>query len=122
MKIIIKNINQNYLNNFESIFQNNNIPLKIRLLKLTTNNNEFEYKGILECLINDPDSIFFIYYLISTKGVLNKERILIGYKRDGSYELLNYFLNTKIEYSLGRVRAIQINKQLDGRGIGIYMY
>ena len=39
-----------------------------------TNNNEFEYKGILECLINDPDSIFFIYYLISTKGVLNKER------------------------------------------------
>ena len=83
-----KDMKQNYLNNLESIYKNNNISYKIRLLKLMTNNNELEYKGIQECLINDPDSLLCIYHLISTKGVLNKERILIGYKRDGSYVLL----------------------------------
>ena len=117
-----KDMNQKYLNNFANIYKNNNISLKIRLLKLMTNNNVLEYKGIQECLINDPDSLLCIYHLISTKGVLNKERILIGYKRDGSYVLLNDFLNIKIAYSFGIGRAIQFDKELADRGIDIYMY
>ena len=117
-----KDMKQNYLNILESIYKNNNISHKIRLLKLMTNNNELEYKGIQECLINDPDSLLCIYHLISTKGVLNKERILLGYKRDGSYVILNDFLNIKIAYSFGIGRTIQFDKELADRGIDIYMY
>ena len=64
---------------------NNNIKEKITLLKLMTNNNENEYKNIQECLLNDPDKLYCIYHLISTKDVLNKKRVLIGEKRDGGY-------------------------------------
>ena len=117
-----KNKEQQLTNNFEDVHKSKNISEKIRLLKLITNNNEFEYKGIQECLINDPDNQLCIYHLISTKGVLNKDRILLGDKKDGSYVLLNDFLNIKIAYSFGIGKAIQFDKELANKGIDVYMY
>ena len=69
---------------------NNNINLseKIRILKLLTNNDELEYKGVQKCLLNDPDQLFCIYHLIIPKEVIGKKRILLGDKSDG----VMYFL------------------------------
>ena len=120
--IIINKSEKQNLNHYENSLQNKNTLEKIRLLKFMTNNNEYEYKGIQECLINDPDTKFCIYHLISTKEVLNKSRILLGGKRDGSYVLLNDFLNIKIAYSFGIGKAIQFDKELADKGIDIYMY
>ena len=35
---------------------------KIKYLRLLTNNDEKSYKGIQECLLNDPDQKFCIYH------------------------------------------------------------
>ena len=109
---------------FENSPKNKTIELsqKIRLLKLITNNNEIEYRGPQECLINDPDNQNCIYHLISPKEVLNKNRILLGNKRDGSYVLFDDFLNIKFAYSFGIDRYIQFDKALADRGIDVYMY
>ena len=47
---------------------------------MLTNNDENEYKGIQECLINDPEEKYCIYHLILPKAVVGKKRILLGEK------------------------------------------
>ena len=98
------------------------IPEKIRFLKFITNNDQIEYKGMENCLMNDPDLQFCIYHLIVPKKVLGKKRILLGEKLDGCYVLLDDFINIKISYSFGIGRHIQFDKALADRGIDIYMY
>ena len=92
------------------------------LLKIFTNNNKNKYKGIENCLLNDPDNQHCIYHLIAPKKVIGKERILLGPKRDGSYVLLNDFKNIKIAYSFGIWTEIQFDKYLADKGIDVYMY
>ena len=124
----IENLNQNksfleILNkNFNNIFNNNNISNKLKLLKLITNNNKLQYKGIENCLINNPDSDYCIYHLISPKKVIGRKRILIGEKADGCYVLLDDFKNIKYAYSFGISNMIQFDKNLAERGIDVYMY
>ena len=101
---------------------NYNISNKIKLLKIIYNNNILKYKGVENCLINDPDSQYCIYHLISPKNVIGKKRILIGAKRDGCYVLLDDFKNIKIAYSFGISKMIQFDKELADRGIDVYMY
>ena len=95
---------------------------KIMLLKIITNNNKFNYRGIENCLLNDPDKQLCIYHLIAPKEVIGKKRILIGAKRDGCYVLLNDLKNIKIAYSFGIERKIQFDKYLADKGIDVYMY
>lgn len=108
--------------NMDNNSKNNIISQKIRLLKLMTNNNELEYKGIKECLLNDPDINYCIYHLIATKKVLGKKIILYGEKRDGSYVLLDDLTNIKIAYSFGISSNVHFDKALADKGIDIYMY
>ena len=102
--------------------KSNSLSQKIRLLRLMTNNNEFEYEGIQKCLMNEGNGQFCIYQFISPKEVLNKKKILLGGKGDGSYVLLDDFLNIKIAYSFGIGKTIQFDKELADRGIDVYMY
>ena len=95
---------------------------KTKLLKMITNNNKFNYQGLENCLLNDPDKQHCIYHLIAPKKVIGKKRILIGAKKDGSYVLLNDFKNIKIAYSFGIGRKIQFDKYLADKGIDVYMY
>ena len=109
--------------NLENSYLMDNLPNKIKLLKLLTNNDESEYKGMLECLISDnPDSQNCIYHLISPKKVIGKKRILLGTKSDGCYVLLDDFENIKIAYSFGISINIQFDKALADMGIDVYMY
>ena len=73
-------------------------------------------------MLNDPDSQFCIYHLISPKNVFGKKRILIGEKRDGCYVLIDDFKDIKIAYSFGISTMIQFDKNLADRGIDVYMY
>jgi hypothetical protein len=95
---------------------------KIKYLKILTNNNENEYKGIQECLLNNPDQKFCIYHLILPKEVVGKKRILLGEKTDGCYVLLDDFENIKYAYSFGIYKNIQFDKSLADKGIDVYMY
>ena len=101
---------------------NSNMSDKITFLKMITNNNEQNYKGIEKCLLNDPDIQQCIYYLIAPKKVIGKELILLGKKRDGCYVLLNDFTNIKIAYSFGIGKKIQFEQYLADKGIDVYMY
>jgi hypothetical protein len=92
------------------------------LLKIITNNNKFNYKGVENCLLNDPDKQHCIYHLLYPKKVKGKKRILIGKKRDGCYVLLNDFTKIKIAYSFGIDSKIQFDKYLADKGIDVYMY
>lgn len=115
-----KLINQNDIpkdNKFNDIWFD-----KIKLLQIITNNNHFLYKGIKNCLINDPDSQYCIYHLIFPKKVIGKNRILIGDKKDGCYVLLDDFENIKIAYSFGISNMIQFDQGLAEKGIDVYMY
>ena len=98
------------------------VPEKIKLLKLITNNDVNEYKGIEECLLNDPDEKLCIYHLITPKEVLGRKRVLLGDKHDGCYVLLNDFKDVKIAYSFGIHTNIQFDKALADRNIDIFMY
>ena len=98
------------------------ISEKIKYLKILTNNNQNEYRGIQECLLNNPDEKFCIYHLILPKEVVGKKRILLGRKADGCYVLLDDFKNIKYAYSFGIYRNIQFDKALADKGIDIYMY
>ena len=100
----------------------NFISDKISVLKMIANNDEQEYKGIQECLINDPDSKYCIYHLLSPKKVVGQKRILLGKKSDGSYVLLDNFTNIKIAYSFGIQGNVIFDKALADRGIDVYMY
>ena len=95
---------------------------KIKFLQLLTNNDEFEYKGIKNCLLNNPDKKHCIYHLILPKEVIGKKRILLGDKYDGCYVLLDDFENIKFAYSFGLSDNIQFDKALAEKGIDIYMY
>ena len=101
---------------------NNELSEKIKMLKLLTNNDENEYKGILDCLLNDPDDKYCIYHLIAPKQVLGKHRILLGVKSDGCYVLLDDFDNIRIAYSFGIGKKIQFDTVLADKGINVYMY
>jgi hypothetical protein len=122
----IKNIflNNSYIQKPEDITKGimNKISEKITFLKILTNNNENEYKGIQECLLNDPDQKFCIYHLILPKEVVGKKRILLGEKSDGCYVLLDDFENIKYAYSFGISTNIQFDKALADRGIDVFMY
>ena len=115
----IKKINNLLENNINNI---NNIEEKIKLLKLITNNNILKYKGVKNCLLDNPDNQYCIYHLICPKKCVGKKRILIGEKKDGSYVLLDDFKDIKIAYSFGISYKIDFDKALADRGIDIYMY
>ena len=89
---------------------------------MLTNNDELEYKGVLNCLINNPDNEFCVYHLILPKAVLGKNRILFGEKHDGCYVLLDDLSNIKIAYSFGISSNVIFDKILADKGIDIYMY
>ena len=101
-------------------FKNNSYKLK--LLKIISNNNILIYKGIKNCLKNDPDNQYCIYHLIVPKNVIGKKKVLIGEKTDGCYVLLDDFKDVKIAYSFGIFNKIQFDKNLADRGIDVYMY
>ena len=109
-------------NQQEQIVKTNstNIEYSIKLLKMMTNNDEIEYKGALNCLLNDNE--FCIYRLLCPKEIPGKKRILIGRKADGGYVLLDDFENIKIAYSFGIEADIYFDKDLADRGIDVYMY
>ena len=119
------NINLKYHINTNN---NQNIQLslsdKLKLLKIYTNNNELRYKGLENCLTNDPDSQECIYHLIVPKKVVGKNRILLGKKieGDGTYVILDDFKDIKIAYSFGISRKIQFDKALADKGIDVFMY
>ena len=119
----ISNFNNNKNEKYQyNNYRLNNLSKKIHELKIITNNNENEYKGMLECLINDPDEKNCIYHLISPKSVVGKKRILIGEKSDGCYVLLDDFSNIKIAYSFGIGSNVKFDKALADKGIDVYMY
>ena len=107
---------------FKAQTKNKTLSEKIKLLKIITNNDESEYKGVQECLIKDPDTEFCIYHLLLPKEVVGKKRILLGDKSDGCYVLLDDFQNIKIAYSFGISVNIQFDKALADKGIDVYMY
>ena len=114
---------ENYNNSIKKNILTDTLTDKIKLLKMLTNNDELEYKGMLECLISEnPDSQHCIYHLISPKKVIGKNRILLGTKKDGCYVLLDDFQNIKIAYSFGISINIQFDKALADKGIDVYMY
>ncbi len=119
--ICLKNLNKQIVGEEPKNIRNS-ISEKIKYLKILTNNNEKEYKGIQECLLNNPEEKFCIYQLILPKEVVGKKRILLGEKNDGSYVLLDDFENIKYAYSFGIGRNIQFDKALAEKGIDIYMY
>ena len=92
------------------------------LLKIIINNNKVNYKGVKNCLLNNPDNQHCVYHLIAPKKVIGKKRILLGKKKDGSYVLLNDFENIKVAYSFGIQRKVQFDRYLADKGIDIYMY
>jgi hypothetical protein len=95
---------------------------KVKLLKMLTNNDENEYKGIKNCLENDPDMLGCIYPYLTPKEVIGKKRILLGKKRDGCYVLLDDLQDIKIAYSFGIANNIIFDEELAKRGIDVYMY
>ena len=113
-KLFEKNENKlNEINNQQETIakaNSSNKEYSIKLLKLMTNNDEKEYKGALNCLLNDSE--FCIYRLLCPKEIPGKKRILIGKKRDGGYILLDDFENIKIAYSLGIEKNIGFDKDL----------
>ena len=125
--ILFYQINNIFLNNpnkqkAKEKIENIGILEKIKYLKILTNNNEKEYKGIQECLLDDPDKKSCIYHLILPKEVVGKKRILLGPKGDGCYVLLDDFKNIKYAYSFGIGKRVQFDKELADKGIDIYMY
>ena len=98
------------------------LTYKIMLLKIIINNNKVNYKGVKNCLLNNPDNQHCVYHLIAPKKVIGKKRILLGKKKDGSYVLLNDFENIKVAYSFGIQRKVQFDRYLADKGIDIYMY
>ena len=101
---------------------NQNNSEKLKQLRILTNNNINIYKIYENCLLNDPDSQNCIYHLLSPRKVEGKKLILLGEKRDGSYVLLNDFVNIKIAYSIGISTIIQFDNELAKRGIDVFMY
>lgn len=100
----------------------NDLDSRIKLLKLITNNNELIYKGIENCLRNDPDSQLCFYHLIYPRKVTGKKRILLGQLFDGSYVLVDDFTNIKVAYSFGISNTVHFDRELANRGIDVYMY
>ena len=119
--ICLKNLNKQIIEERPKNIRNS-ISEKIKHFKILTNNNEKEYKGIQECLLNNHEEKFCIYQLILPKEVVGKKRILLGEKNDGCYVLLDDFENIKYAYSFGIGKNIQFDKALAEKGIDIYMY
>ena len=87
-----------------------------------TNNNKTQYEGAKNCLEKNPDKELCFYQFLCPKEVIGYKRILIGYKKDGCYVMLDNFENIKIAYSIGIRDNIQFDKALADRGIDIFMY
>ena len=105
--------------NFEKLFK---IKIKLEKLKFFTNTDKALYERVENCLIKDPDVELCIYQFICPKEVINKKRILIGYKGDGSYVMLDDFNNITIAYSIGLSGDIKFDKALADKGIDVFMY
>ena len=125
-KKIIKKLRYNLFNyhkNVEIAIPSNSTNIsKIQLLKIITNNNEYDYKGAQSCLINGSDTQLCIYHLLAPKKVVGKNRALYGRKADGAYVLLDDLENVKIAYSFGIERNVIFDEQLALNGIDVYMY
>ena len=106
----------------EERLKTKNKEIKIELLKHLTNNNKTLYEGVERCLEKDPDEELCLYQFLCPKEVINKTRVLMGFKFDGSYVMLDDFDNIKIAYSIGIDGEIQFDKALADKGIDIYMY
>ena len=98
------------------------IAEKVKLLKIITNNDVNEYRGMKNCLENDPEKLGCIYPYLTPKEVIGKQRILLGAKRDGCYVLLDDFQGVKIAYSFGISNNVIFDAELAKRGIDVYMY
>lgn len=120
--IVNKSKTNSFIGKLKNINETKTLEKKIIWLKMLTNNDELEYKGVLNCLINNPDNEFCIYHLILPKAVLGKNRILFGEKHDGCYVLLDDLSNIKIAYSFGISSNVIFDKILADKGIDIYMY
>ena len=94
----------------------------IEKLKLLTNNDKTLYEGAEKCLVNNPDEEKCIYQFLCPKEVVNKTKVLMGYRGDGSYVMLDDFENIKIAYSIGIGNMIQFDNALRYKGIDVYMY
>ena len=95
---------------------------KIEQLKLLTNNDKNLYQGAEKCLEKNPDEELCIYQFLCPKEVVNKTKVLMGYRGDGSYVMLDDFKNIKIAYSIGIGNMIQFDNALRYKGIDVYMY
>ena len=94
----------------------------VEKLKLLTNNDKTLYEGAEKCLVNNPDEEKCIYQFLCPKEVVNKTKVLMGYRGDGSYVMLDDFENIKIAYSIGIGNMIQFDNALRYKGIDVYMY
>jgi hypothetical protein len=72
--------------------------------------------------VNNPDEEKCIYQFLCPKEVVNKTKVLMGYRGDGSYVMLDDFENIKIAYSIGIGNMIQFDNALRYKGIDVYMY
>ena len=115
-------ISNNEINFNNQTNEKKNLSDKLNLLKMLTNNDESEYKGVQECLIKDPEQESCIYHLILPKEVVGIKRILLGDKSDGCYVLLDDFQNIKIAYSFRISNNIIFDKALGDKSIDVYMY
>ena len=112
---------ENVINNVLNNTVDKTVEEKIKMLKIITNNNKYQYEGAERCLLNDPDTQYCIYHLIAPKKVIGKQKILNGGKSDGSYVTLDDFQDIKIAYSFGIDNNIIFDKSFE-RGIVVYMY
>ena len=111
-KNISRNINDMQLYNYS----------KIDILKLLTNNDKSLYEGAKNCLEKNPAKEFCLYHFFCPKEVKGKKRVLMGYKHDGSYVMLDDFENIKFAYSIGIRDEVQFDKALADKDIDVYLY
>ena len=87
-----------------------------------TNYNKTLYEGAEKCLENSSDEQLCLYQFLCPKKVIDRNRVLMGEKKDGCYVMLDDFEGIKIAYSIGIRSAIQFDKALADKGIDVYMY
>ena len=96
--------------------------IKTEILKFLTNNDNELFTRVENCLEKDPDEELCLYQFLCPKEVINKTRVLMGYKGDGSYVMLDDFDNNTIAYSIGINKEIKFDKALADKGIDVFMY
>ena len=102
--------------------KNKSYESNVELLRIMTYNNKDSYEGTEKCLVKNPDEELCLYQFLCPKEVINRKRVLMGYKGDGSYVMLDDFDNNTIAYSIGINKEIKFDKALADKGIDVFMY